>query len=115
MNLSLLVIRAKDLEENLKFYSQLCMVFKKEKHGAGPVHYSSTFSGMVFEIYPCRDKESPTNNRLGFKFKKSEPNYSGIEQWAQEVAESSYLDPMGIEYYIVLDPDHRKVEVGFER
>jgi hypothetical protein len=40
---------------------------------------------------------------------------SVIEKWVQEVAESSYLDAYGTEYYIVADPDKMKIEVGFER
>ena len=115
MNISLLVIRSTKLEESLQFYSQLCLAFQKEKHGKGPVHYSALISDMVFEIYPCREGEEATNNRLGFRFCKKDPNFTDIEEWAQEIAESSYIDASGTEYYVVVDPDKRKVEVGFER
>ena len=115
MNPSLIVIRTKKLEECVDFYSQLGLVFNKEKHGNGPVHYASEVENLVFEVYPCKEHEEESNVRLGFNFEIGDENYSNVEVWAQEYASSSYINENGFEIYILSDPGFRKVEIGFKR
>jgi len=115
MNPFLLVIRVRDLGENLNFYSQLGISFQKEKHGKGPVHYSAELSGMVFELYPCRENESVSNIRFGIKIKKADSLATEIKKWVENETDMAYSDYDGNEVFVVTDPDKRKIEVCFER
>ena len=66
--LNLLVIRAKDIELAKLFYSAMGLLFGKEKHGNGPLHYVSCVNSMVFEIYPLGENSTPTKGlRIGFE------------------------------------------------
>lgn len=48
-----LVIKSKDIEKTRTFLSSFGLVFVEEKHGEGPIHFSTTSSdGKVLEIYP---------------------------------------------------------------
>ena len=47
MKISLLVIRCQDLEASKVFYQQLGLVFEKEQHGSGPIHYSCEYDVVV--------------------------------------------------------------------
>jgi lactoylglutathione lyase len=65
--LSLVVIRAQDLDRLARFYAALGFQFTKHRHGAGPEHLSSTIGETVFEIYPSSGaNESTVSTRLGF-------------------------------------------------
>lgn len=65
--ISLLVIRASDIEKSLAFYRALGLSFIREQHGAGPIHYSCESGGFVFEIYPARAEDSHDSRMIGFK------------------------------------------------
>ena len=65
--LSLVVIRAQDIDKLATFYSILGCQFTKHRHGKGPEHFSSTLGETVFEIYPAGDaNETTISTRLGF-------------------------------------------------
>jgi lactoylglutathione lyase len=65
--LSLVVIRAKDMDRLGRFYAALGLHFTRHRHGKGPEHLSSTLGETVFEIYPVTDEhESTSATRLGF-------------------------------------------------
>jgi lactoylglutathione lyase len=65
--LSLVVIRAADIDRLGSFYAALGCRFTKHKHGKGPEHLSSTMGKTIFEIYPCLGaNESTIATRLGF-------------------------------------------------
>lgn len=67
-SLSLLVIRARDIERTRQFYELLGLQFTSEKHGSGPVHFAATLpGGTVFEIYPSRSDRPAAGVRLGFR------------------------------------------------
>lgn len=65
---NLLVIYCDDIELNKKFYECLGFQFIKEKHGKGPIHYSTNINGLILEIYPM-GKNPKTRIRLGFQVK----------------------------------------------
>ena len=67
MQLSLLVLRAKQPQELVAFYSLFGCRFAQEQHGNGPVHYACELGPSVLEIYP-RAPNGPTTSgvRLGF-------------------------------------------------
>ena len=52
--LSLIVLRSANVEAALAFYGSVGLVFVKEQHGSGPIHYSAELSGLVLEIYPAQ-------------------------------------------------------------
>ena len=65
--LSLVVIRAQDIDRLASFYAALGFSFTKHRHGKGPEHLSSTIGETVFEIYPSNGaNESTVSTRLGF-------------------------------------------------
>ena|SRR5438552_12685115 len=64
--LSLVVIRAKNIDRLATFYTALGFRFTKHRHGKGPEHWSSTIDKTVFEIYPSGGNESTVSTRLGF-------------------------------------------------
>jgi lactoylglutathione lyase len=65
--LSLVVIRAQDIDRLASFYTALGFHFTKHRHGKGPEHLSSTIGETVFEIYPSNGaNESTVSTRLGF-------------------------------------------------
>ena len=65
--ITLVVIRANDIDKLAIFYTALGLQFTKHRHGKGPEHLSSTAGPTVFEIYPAHNQnESTTSTRLGF-------------------------------------------------
>jgi lactoylglutathione lyase len=65
--LSLVVIRAKDIDRLAVFYTALGLQFTRHRHGQGPEHLSTTLGETVFEIYPAQSaNESTIATRLGF-------------------------------------------------
>jgi catechol 2,3-dioxygenase-like lactoylglutathione lyase family enzyme len=65
--LSLVVIRSPDIDKAASFYVALGLSLTKHRHGAGPEHFSSESSGLVFEIYPLLSEQPPTSAaRVGF-------------------------------------------------
>jgi catechol 2,3-dioxygenase-like lactoylglutathione lyase family enzyme len=65
--LSLVVVRAQDVERLADFYATLGLCFVKHRHGNGPEHVSATMGETVFEIYPASGSaESTASTRLGF-------------------------------------------------
>lgn len=65
--LSLVVIRAQDIDRLASFYSALGLHFTRHRHGKGPEHLSTTIGDTVFEIYPSNGtNESTASTRLGF-------------------------------------------------
>jgi hypothetical protein len=47
-----LVVRTKKVDQVVKFLEQHGMIFVKEQHGDGPVHYACEEGPIVFEVYP---------------------------------------------------------------
>lgn len=67
LSINLLVLKVKDIEHTVQFYTALGIQFQTEQHGAGPVHYSALLGNTVVEIYPAKSQEDvSTNIRLGF-------------------------------------------------
>jgi len=105
MQISLLVIRCKNIEKNKIFYESLGLLFQKEKHGDGLEHYSCEDNHVVFELYSNAGVSPNDNVRLGFKVKNLDEIIKNLE------IDSSY-EFSGKRVYIVVDPDGRKVELS---
>jgi lactoylglutathione lyase len=67
-SINLLVLRARDPDRLVWFYTTLGFTFTPEKHGEGPQHYACEVGGFVLEIYPQKDGEATSQGaRLGFE------------------------------------------------
>jgi hypothetical protein len=55
--LGLLVLRTSHMAGMLDFYRAMGLTFAEERHGSGPVHYSSRIGATVLEIYLAADQE----------------------------------------------------------
>ncbi|GGX93243.1 hypothetical protein GCM10007160_20970 [Litchfieldella qijiaojingensis] len=106
-SLDLVVVRVSDVEQSKLFYEALGLRFKKEKHGNGPLHYSSKIGDVVFEIYPASG-ENPVSagTRLGFSTVVREDLDSTIMSLGGQVISRS---DSGI---VVADPDGIKIEIN---
>lgn len=105
MKLNLLVLRCSDIEISKTFYEKFGFSFSVEKHGKGPIHYSSETAGFVFEIYPLGTQDAIDNIRLGFSLVDKDyviNNLPIIDKYEFE----------GRSIYIFQDPDGRKIEIN---
>jgi catechol 2,3-dioxygenase-like lactoylglutathione lyase family enzyme len=98
--MNLIVYYVKDIEESKGFYEALGLSFILEKHGKGPEHYSTSFGGLVFEIYPCVGDRKPSSIRLGF-------NVDGTCQYISKLDAEKY----GQKAATLTDPNGNKVDV----
>jgi lactoylglutathione lyase len=115
-SLSLLVIRTARVDACLEFYQRLGLAMVAEKHGKGPVHYSSSSNGITVEIYPETRKNSTECRaertlRLGFMVESLAATLESLETLG-----ATLLTPPSITQWgrlaVVLDPDGREVEIN---
>jgi catechol 2,3-dioxygenase-like lactoylglutathione lyase family enzyme len=65
---NVLIIYSKNLNKAKEFYNKLGLDFIYHKHGSSPKHLVYKQKGIVFEIYPLSNRDTPTSSlRLGFK------------------------------------------------
>ena len=107
-HLNLLVLRCKDIEKSKKFYEKLKLVFIKEQHGKGAIHYSTSIGNLVIELYPLT-QDIADNTRLGFSI-----NTDNIEEYLKDnkIEIDSKYTFNNIVTSVVKDPDGRKVELS---
>ncbi len=105
VEINLLVLRCKELDQSRQFYELLGFSFVREKHGGGPLHYSSQDAGFVFELYPLAESEQVDNSRLGF-------SVGNIRQVLSQVEVVGQHELGDRQVYVVRDPDGRKVELS---
>lgn len=105
MEISLFVLRCNELDQSKQFYELLGFSFVREKHGGGPLHYSSQDAGFVFELYPLAESEQVDSSRLGF-------SVGNIRQVLSQVEVAGQHEFCGRQVYVVRDPDGRKVELS---
>jgi catechol 2,3-dioxygenase-like lactoylglutathione lyase family enzyme len=112
IELSLLVLRCRDVEATRRFYEKLGLVFTEERHGTGPRHYVWQEDGFVLELYRSTAGQPPDNVRLGF----STPLLADVSGTLLHDPEVTVLKPPYTTAdrlsMLVQDPDGRKVEVG---
>jgi lactoylglutathione lyase len=115
-SLSLLVLRTTRVVACLEFYRSLGLALVEEKHGRGPVHYSSSSNGIVIEIYP----ETPNGMmefgaertiRLGFTVESLAATLESLETVGSRVLRAPAISRWG-HVAVVLDPDGREVEIN---
>src|SRR5437762_1414979 len=112
--LSLVVIRAHDVDRLATFYEALGLSFTKHQHGTGPKHFSSTIGETVFEIYPLNGaNESTAPTRLGF----SVPSLATAIDRLRVLDAAVLVEPSDTEFgrrAVVKDFEGHKVEL-YER
>jgi lactoylglutathione lyase len=115
--LSLIVFRCADLARSLAFYEAIGLCFKEEKHGAGPIHYSTHIGSAVLELFPAsgtggpRDARSPGGIMVGLRVASLEETLRAIEHFGTQIKPPAKTTPWGARAVIV-DPDGRTVELS---
>jgi lactoylglutathione lyase len=115
-SLSLLVLRTTKIDACLEFYRELGLALIEEKHGKGPVHYSSSSNGVLIEIYPQSQKNVTEHRagasiRLGFTVEALAATLESLETTGARVLRSPALTRWG-HVAVVLDPDGREVQIN---
>jgi catechol 2,3-dioxygenase-like lactoylglutathione lyase family enzyme len=64
--MNLTVLRSPNIDRASEFYSEMGLLFTKNRHGNGPEHYTSSVNGFVFEIYPIGKHPPTIGTRIGF-------------------------------------------------
>jgi lactoylglutathione lyase len=115
-SLSLLVLRTPRVDACLEFYQRLGLAMVEEKHGKGPVHYSSSSNGITVEIYPETQKNYTESRaertiRLGFRVESLAATLESLETLGAKVLKPPSITQWG-HLAVVLDPDGREVEIN---
>jgi len=98
----LIVLRTRRLIELKSFYEQLGMSFVEERHGEGPLHYSTMLGEIVMELYPlAADAVEAEPIRLGF----------GVSDTADATFVTRLRATANGLRAVVRDPDGRAVEL----
>ncbi|HTV43003.1 MAG TPA: VOC family protein [Candidatus Sulfotelmatobacter sp.] len=109
--LSLVVIRAQNVDRLASFYTALGFEFTRHRHGKGPEHLSSTIGETVFEIYPSNGTgESTASTRLGF----SVPSLTDAIERLREIHATVLTEPSDTPFgrrAVVRDFEGHKVEI----
>ena len=114
--LSLIVLRSSQMQATLAFYKTLGFTFVEEKHGSGPVHYSTETASGVLEIYPAEAAEprhwkSSGATMLGFSVSSLNDVLASFEKSSLQLILSPKDSPWG-RRAIVADPDGRAIELS---
>jgi predicted enzyme related to lactoylglutathione lyase len=106
--LSLLVLRASDLERTRTFYAALGLSFTREQHGSGPVHYACVLGEVVLELYPRRDASAAHDDtRVGLRVDDA----AGAIAAAVAAGGSVHRAVDATGRAVLVDPDGRHVDL----
>jgi lactoylglutathione lyase len=114
--LSLIVLRTSQMEASLTFYRALGFSFVEEKHGSGPLHYSTQLNSIVLEMFPG-EPASPLNRKaggatmLGFSVASVDEAVSAVKTLGAQVVTAPSDSPWG-RRAVVVDPDGRGIELS---
>lgn len=111
MQLTLLVLRCKNIEISKNFYEKLGLKFQQEQHGKGPIYYSTEIGEVLLELYPLQENYQVENNRLGFSL-EVEDVITFLKSIEIEIQSTYTFDKTKV--FVVEDPDGRKVELTNE-
>ncbi|MBI1375052.1 MAG: bleomycin resistance protein [Phycisphaera sp.] len=112
VRLYLVVIRSPDIDRAVKFYEAIGLTFTKHAHGSGPEHYACDMSnGVVFEIYPLRDGDTPTvSTRIGFAVADVDSAVASVTGAGGIIVSAPADSPWG-RRAVVADADGHRVEL----
>jgi catechol 2,3-dioxygenase-like lactoylglutathione lyase family enzyme len=110
--LNLVVLKVRDLARSKTFYEALGLALVEEQHGQGPVHYSWSQNGIVFELYPAGEaKIAPGLIRLGFAVANVDAVVAAVENAGGGLATAPRDSAWG-RRAVVRDPDGYRVEIA---
>ena len=93
------------------FYELLGLSFQEEKHGNGPIHWSSNLGGTILEIYPTSsNKKVDSSTRLGFEIEGITSKLDSLRSCGIEIISEPKESEWGLRA-VVKDPDGRSVEL----
>jgi hypothetical protein len=109
--LNLVVIRSRNIDKSVAFYSALGITFSKHAHGKGPEHYAYEEGAVTFEIYPETEPASATTaTRIGFKVTELDSLLPILVERGGSIAIPAKDSPWG-RRAVVIDPTGHKVEL----
>ncbi len=116
IEVSLVVLRAENLEKTREFYEQIGLNFVEEQHGTGPVHYACELNGMVIEIYSGKPGSAPERTQagavmLGLRVEAVENLVQQLEQAGHTIITPPKASPWG-KRAVISDPDGRAIELS---
>ena len=103
-DLTLVVLRCRDLELSRSFYEALGLTFAPEKHGSGPEHYSTRLAQTVLELYPAAEPATPM--RIGLRVDNFQHVLVALA--SSVMRENTDTSPQSA---LLRDPDGNKVEI----
>ena len=110
---NLLVIRCRDIDRAVAFYTAIGLRFVQHQHGAKlPIHFASEQPGFTFELYPFVDeKDTPTcSTRLGFSVVDVDDTVAAAVAAGGTLLTPPSASPWG-RRAVVVDPDGHRVEL----
>ena len=109
MKINLIVIKTQNVEISKSFYELLGINFQKEKHGNGPIHYSSNIDGVIFEIYPTKE-ENIANLRIGLTIENIDLTCELLTKNGHSIISEPRKTDFGYTA-VIIDPSGNKVEI----
>ncbi|UWU19250.1 glyoxalase/bleomycin resistance/dioxygenase family protein (plasmid) [Rhizobium sullae] len=107
--LDFLTFYSVDPQVTANFYGHFGISFQSEKHGAGPVHYSSESKETIVEFYPATAYAQPKDAvMLGFEIADTDEAERIAKNNNFEILEPPMETPLG-NRIILADPDGRRV------
>jgi len=112
---SLIVLRTAKMESTLAFYCALGLEFAEERHGSGPLHFSSEVNGTVVEVYPGAEGSAPPRQSggatmLGFRVGSVDTTVTSLQQLGAQVVSTPKNSDFG-RRAVVSDFDGRAIEI----
>ena len=108
--LDLLVLQVADLDAASRFYAALGLTFVRERHGAGPEHFSSSIGGVLLELYPATGGLTSHATRLGFSVPLLDLAVDALLAQGGTLVSAAKASPWG-RRAVVADPDGHRVEL----
>jgi lactoylglutathione lyase len=109
--ITLVVLRAADLNKSRRFYEALGLRFCTEQHGNGPEHLAAAAGEVTFEIYPSVDSDLSTGTRIGFRVKNVHETMVTLQGVGGEIATPPKAEPWGLRA-VLIDPDGLRIEIS---
>jgi lactoylglutathione lyase len=115
-SVSLIVLRAADLDRTLLFYKTFGLEFVHEQHGNDPVHYSCELGDTVIEIYPGKpgsapDRKAAGATMIGLRVENIDQIVHALESGGTVILSAPQDGPWG-RRAVIQDPDGRAVELS---
>lgn len=109
-SLSLIVLRVADIESAVEFYSAIGLTFERERHGAGPQHFSTVLGDTVLELYPASERFPVSTMHIGFAVASIETVLASLRILSAKIITEPKQTQWGLRA-VVADADGHRVEL----